>query len=347
VEALDELWPDVRNAVRRAIDSDDLDAAVDLVIHLAYEAFWRRPEAFAWIEAAVDRFGDRPGPHQHELLGAGSLVAWTLLDLPKAIALAEEALATDPASGSALDCLPEAGAVGAYNFSGQFNKAAATCRAALELLPATGNRWAEAGMWSSLALSLGIAAPQSEDARHTAAIAVESATRTGNPTIIGYAYFAQAMSLLTLDGEAAASFCQRALGFADQVHNQWLVGVTAATAASAIAIGRASTEDLGRLLAAADELHRTGWSVHAWSAAWGAVPILYELGDPDGAALLAGACQASAVTNLGSNALPDQITALQQGNGDARQLQLFNAGSTYSLPQVLRMIADDRHTQQC
>jgi predicted ATPase/class 3 adenylate cyclase len=347
VEALDALWPDVRTAIRRAIDGDDLDTAVDLVIHLAYEAFWRRPEAFAWIEAAVDRFGDQPGPHQHELLGAGSLVAWTLLDLPKAIALAERALAADPAPGSALDCLPEAGAVGAYNFSGQFDKAAATCRKALELLPATGDRWTEAGMWSSLALSIGIASPQSDDARQTSAIARESATQTGNPTIIGYAYFAQAMSHLVRDGVAAASFCQSALGFADQVHNQWLVGVTAATAASAIETGRASATDLDRLLAAADELHRTGWFVHAWSAAWGAVPILYELGDHDDAALLAGACQASGVANLGSNALPDQIIELQRGTGDARQLQLFSSGSTHSLPQVLRMVAHERQTEQC
>jgi hypothetical protein len=213
------------------------------------------------------------------------------------------------------------------------------------LLPATDDRWTEAGMWSSLALSMGIASPQSDDARQTSEIAVETATRTGNPTIIGYAHFAQAMSHLARDGVAAASFCQSALGFADQVHNQWLVGVTAATAASAIATGRASTRDLDRLLAAADELHRTGWSVHAWSVAWGAVPILYELGDYDGAALLAGACQTSGVANLGSNALPDQITALQGGNGDARQLQLFGSGSTHSLPQVLRMVAHDRASE--
>src|SRR5262249_13328787 len=161
-------------------------------------------------------------------------------------------LAADPAPGTALDCLPERAAVGAYNFTGKFDKAAATCRKALELLPATGDRWNEADMWGSLALSLGIAAPDSDDAREASAVAVEHATRTGNPTAIGYAYFARAVCHVARDGVEAASFSQRALDFAGQVHNQWLVGMTAVTASAAISAGGTSTKNLSQILAAAD-----------------------------------------------------------------------------------------------
>ena len=49
VLALDYLWPDIRVVIGRALADDDADTLIDLVVHLALEAFYRRPEALAWI----------------------------------------------------------------------------------------------------------------------------------------------------------------------------------------------------------------------------------------------------------------------------------------------------------
>jgi hypothetical protein len=88
----------------QAGERDGADVAIELVTHLAFEAFWRRPEAFTWIEAANARWGDRPGPRRPELLGAGGLAAWTQGDIEAGLRLGSAALAADAEPGSALSC---------------------------------------------------------------------------------------------------------------------------------------------------------------------------------------------------------------------------------------------------
>ena len=338
VAALDSAWPDVRTVMRRALAADDPVTAITLATHLALEALWRRPEALSWIRAAVDRFGDRPGPHRHELLGAGGVAAWVLADVPAAIALAERALAVDPAPGTALDCLPEGAAIGAYNFSGLFDRAARVCRRALDVLASGHDRWTEAVMWSNLALSLAIGPATSDDALDAAAGAIEMAARTANPTSLGVAHFSKAACLFARDAVTAAGSCERALAYADEVRNQWLIGVTAVIAASAIAANGEPEEALPSILAAADELQRTGWTTHAWSAAWGAVPLLWDLGRLEHAALLTGGCAQSGVANVGSNTLPSEIASLARHDGLDRLVALYDWGGQQSLPQLLRVV---------
>ena len=119
--------------------------------------------------------------------------------------------------------------------------------------------------------SVKISAPMSTTRLDAASVAVEKAIQTGNPTNLGVAHFSQAICLMSRDAAAAAAACERALSFGDQVRNQWLIGITAAVAAGTIGAGGKPEEALPAILAAADELHRTGWTNHAWSAAWGAV----------------------------------------------------------------------------
>jgi predicted ATPase len=205
VAQLDELWPDVRAVVRRCLDTDNADAVIELVTHLAFEAFNRRPEALAWIDEAATGWGDRPGPHRHELLGAAGMAAWTQLDVPEALRLGALALAADPNPGGALDCLPEAAALGAYSYSGQIEDELALARRTVSYLNTSTDSWILAMMHANVVLGLVLsgAAATSDEFERAAQENITVAHASGNPTVIGEAYWAYGLGLGAADPERA------------------------------------------------------------------------------------------------------------------------------------------------
>ena len=96
-------------------------------------------------------------------------------------------------------------------------------------------------------------------------------------------------------------------------------------------------------LHAAGELHRTGWSVHAWSPAWFAAAYLHQLGRHDEAALLTGACQASGSSaRLPRQRLPPELDALIAGHGDPERLKLYEHGAQLDLPELIRIATGEQ-----
>ena len=307
VKELDLLWPDVRTVARRGLDDDDADTVIELVTHLAFEAFWRRPEAFAWIEEAAARYGDRPIAHRHELLGAAGIAAWTQLDVPEGIRLGSAALAADSAPGTALDCLPEGAAIGAFAFAGRFEEALAAARGALPRLEAGSDRWNLAVMHANIVNMLAISGTHTPELQREVDASIRIAHSTGNPTAIAYAYLVDAMATSAADPTTSRAAVESARAYASEVDNRWELTMAATTIAMAPPDAQPDETALALALDAADDLHRTGWTIHAWCAMWGVIAGLSDAGRPEVAALLLGGCEASGVARLAYQQVPAEL----------------------------------------
>ena len=332
LDVLDEDWPDVRLAVRHAFDTDEADAVIDMISHLAHEAFWRRPEAFAWTTEAYSRYGDRPGPHQNDLAAVACFVAWVLLDVPNGVALAERALALNPAPCTGLWCLPEMAAVGAYNFAGQPNRAVELCQQVIPVQEAKDADWHVVHALGSLALSSALTGdnPAAIEAGERAVLVAQ---RLGNPTMTGYALFALGVSRL-MNGQdlEAAELFTTARSYATTVRNTWVSMTCASVAARDTRL--APTDQLGLLYDVIDEQQRTGWTTYAWTSMWFVPALLLQAGHDETAAFVAGACITSGTRPMYTD-LPTELAELD--TNEAHPLhQRFRQARNATLPEALR-----------
>jgi predicted ATPase/DNA-binding SARP family transcriptional activator len=331
VTTLDAEWADVRAVVRRAFATDDADTATAVIVNFAFEFLFRRPEAFAWVSQAVARYGDRPSPHRHELLAAGCVAAFTLLDVAGALDLAEKALAADPAPGTAVNCLPELAALGAYYFAAQFDRVQELSERTIAVLAPDADPWTRTSLlvgpsWAALGRG------RRDDAASMAAIAVAHAEASGHPSSLAYALGAYGLAAATGDPAAAAEMFRRGHLAAGLARNQWLL------AQSGLAMATTGPHDADVLVAsleAANQMHRTGWVTHAWMTAWVTPGILYDLNRRDEAALMLGACQASDVPRSIGQALPPDLEMLAGGHGDPHLTAFAAVGARLALPELI------------
>jgi predicted ATPase/class 3 adenylate cyclase len=337
VHTLDIEWPDVRAGVRRAFDTDNADAVIEILVYLGLEILYRRPEAFPWVNEAVARWADRAGPHRHELLGLGAVAAYTQLDVQAAVGLAERAIAADPSPGTALDYLPEAGMGGAMYFSGQLERALETYRQHFDSVMARGSRWCQAISGFSLAVAL-LAVGSTTEAGAIAAQTLQLATKTGNPTAIAAGTAAYAGAISATDPAAAAALLEHSRAMAAKVRNQWLITISANTMQMTEATGSTGADALLTLVEAADELHRTGWATHAWWALWSAPARLHRLGRREEGALVLGGCEASGIARLSFQVLPGELELLVASDSPDDLQVLRSLGAGLTLPDLLRII---------
>ncbi len=330
VQVLDRLWPDVRAAVRAGFDRADADTVTTIIVYLAYEIFYRRPEAFDWVTEAVDRWGDTDSPHRHELLAAGGYIAFARQQVTRAVELAELALQVDPAPGQAIDCLPEIVALGAWFFTGDFERG----QPIIERLVAGADLRAAATTAAVASLNQSILGDK-EAAVALAATAEELAKATGNPSTIAYALMCGANALARTDRVAAETLRHRSLAAAASVRNQWILGMLGTLQAVA-----GDTESLRACVDAAVVLQQAGWTTHAWHTAWSLPGLLYTLGRPNDAALVLGACHASGVARAGQW-LPPTLEQSASGDTNAQVDEPRNLGAKLNLTQVFRLI-DER-----
>ena len=348
VEVLDVLWPDVRLAVRWCLDNDDADSTTVLLTHLAIEAWWRRPEAFAWVTEAVRRFGERDsGTHRPELLGAGGLAAFVgRQDAEAAIDLGERAMALLPYPGAALDCLPELAAYSGYLFTEQHDRGAEIARRAVAGLENDSDRWKQAMMQIGVSLAEVVWGDSPERMDREVSRAVALARTIGNPTLIVIANYIQAVRLARLDPVVAIHLIEDVRASAMAARNQFFVMQSAMALSPALtATGQPETA-LSAALTATDELQRAGWPLHAWSMAWSMLDPLWELGHWETAALLFGGCEASGVRRLGSQSLPPELEILSLGGGQSELQEVRHIGSHTPLTDLVRVAADHMASAQ-
>jgi hypothetical protein len=336
VATLDAIWADVRLVVRRALAAGDAETAITVVTHLAIEGMWRRPEVFSWASDAVDRFGSRPGPHRHELLGVACMGAGVRLDFDLAIALGREAMACDPAPGTSLDCLPESALGGVYGFLGRVDDAEAVLRPAFVALDGSPDTWNTAILHAMLALEL-IIAGQDTGVREEVARALAAANASRNPTALAHAWFARGCATMGTEPEAAVNHLQTSLSIATSVRNGWIGAIGAATLAGAQSeLHPADAFDA--YIVAADRLRRMGLLTHAWGIINQAAELAVTLGRRDEAALLIGACEASGALGLMSAQGPFNLDDLFADQDAAHLASLCERGRALSLSDVLDVL---------
>jgi predicted ATPase/DNA-binding CsgD family transcriptional regulator len=307
VEQLDVLWPDVRAVVKRALDNDDADAAIEFVTYLAPEAAWRRIEAFAWIEEAAARWGDRPGPHRHELLGAACMVASHRSDVPEAIRLAPMALTPDPNPAGAVDYSPQRAALGAFIFAGRYAEAEAIARRAVATLRTGTDRYTLALLLADLTIILGVGGiGDSDEYKRAVEESLTVAYSTANPTAIAYAYFAASAQLNAEPARTRAAL-ERARAYAGEVDNLFLLTMTATLIAMVPLGAQPDAVALAIVFDAIEDLHRTGWTTNAWFAMWGVIPGLFDLGHTEAAAMVLGGCESSGVSRAADHHVPSDL----------------------------------------
>jgi predicted ATPase/DNA-binding SARP family transcriptional activator len=339
VAVLDAEWPDVRAAVDRALEVDDADAVISLVVHLALEAMWRRPEALPWIEEAVRRYGDGAGPRRRELLGAGCLSAFSAGDIAEAVRRADVALAIDPEPGASVDVLPEAGAAGAYWFAGDYEPAVAACGRALDRAGALLELVDQALLFSSLAL--GTIPRSREEAASASARARDAALASQNPSQIAYTTAIYAF----IHPRDAAAALDEASRMASEVRNRFAAALVAEVVArrqwSALRRG-ASADEANRavssFVALSRENYQAGWLTHARVVGRDLAALLFELARPDVAAAVLGGCDAFGTIPVPVNGpFPVALDELSRGGGSNELRRSYEFGRRAKFSDLLRL----------
>jgi hypothetical protein len=166
--------------------------------------------------------------------------------------------------------------------------------------------------------------------------ALALAERIGNPTLIAYAAFMTgSASGLAGDTNRAAADLQLARSAALEVRNAW-IGAMSGVSTNWSALELEPAEILARAVDAVDELQRTGWTSHAWNAAWFLPTWLLALGRSEEAAFVHGACSTSGIGDLLAS-LPEPLTSLPDG-GDPVLAARYRQGEHRTLADVIRVV---------
>ena len=240
--------------------------------------------------------------------------------MPEGIRLGTATLVADPNPGSALDCLPENGAIGSFMAAGRFEEAAAVARRAVAHLAAGTEPLEPRHDDASLANILGFSGigTGSEELERALEEGITLAHSVSNPTVIAYAYWV-ACSTATTDPARLRAAAEMARAYASEVDNRWLLTMAAAM----IAAGPGTEPDdtaMAVAFDAAEDLHRTGWSTHAWWTMWGTIAGLFDLGHIEAAAMVLGGCESSGVSRMAFSQVPAQIEDDSLGTASFRRL---------------------------
>lgn len=264
VRQLDLAWPDIRAAFHRSLERDEPTAAIHLATHLAWEAFYRRPEACTWIDEANRRFETVAHPHRHELVGAAAFAAWVLGEPARALKLGQEAMALDPSPGTAVDRLPEWATVNALGWTGE---AQSGIDLAWNTIATLADEPFLLAFWLSTMPIAYSFVGDLQSGRDPSARALEMANGLKNPSLLAYSSIGACIAHLESDPEQAIDILRHGKSLALSVGNSWLeysltgLGLSISTSVP----GHDSGTDLQRSIELARIWSRRGWNLHAWA----------------------------------------------------------------------------------
>jgi hypothetical protein len=115
-----------------------------------------------------------------------------------------------------------------------------------------------------------------------------------------------ALATSTTDPAMCRVALEHARAYASEVDNHWVL-TTAATTIAMAPLDALDEAAVALALEAADDLHRTGWTTHAWCAMWGVITGLWALNRAEAAALVLGGCKASGVARLAYQHVPADL----------------------------------------
>jgi predicted ATPase/DNA-binding SARP family transcriptional activator len=344
LDTLDDLFDDLRLAVRHALDAGDLDTALGVVVAAREHAFRRlRYELIGWAETALaERAADG-----HRLAAAGwGIVAYGRFvrgEIDAAIELGERSVELAARDGTDALGLPERALGNAYVFTGDIPRFTIALERLAETAVAAGDdaRMAHAFYMCSLSetRTAGI-----EIGMQHAQRAAEAAARSGNPTAQAQAAYAAGIWAAADDAALARALLQRSEQLARDVGNLWfeLFARTETLWLQAI-----EGDPRGALIGFADVIsawHRAGDWANQWLSLRHVLGICLLLRADDLAATIHGALDRAGAVNAfpfqpaAAADLARQLTELRERMGDQRFIAAQQQGNTTSTSVVIDLI---------
>jgi predicted ATPase/DNA-binding CsgD family transcriptional regulator len=285
VEQLDRAWPDIRAAFHRSLERDDPTAAIELATRLAWEGFYRRPEACAWIEEANRRFGGVPHPHRHELVGAAAFAAWVLGQPEHALLLGQQAMVLDPSPGTAIDRLPEWATLNSLGWTGDVQPG---IDLALQTITTLEHEPFLLAFWLATMPIAYSFKNDLETGRGSVNRAIQIASGLNNPSLSAFTSLGASLAHIASEPALAIDILQRGKTVARSVKNSWLeYALTDLELVVSTSLpGRDPLADLQRSIELAQIKSRHGWVLHAWGGLSTIARLLVDNGRDKDAALL-------------------------------------------------------------
>jgi predicted ATPase/DNA-binding SARP family transcriptional activator len=303
--------------------------AFRVVAALAFSAISTRSTVGAWAERVVPQIGTCPPELRATVLGAAAWSAFLAGDLPLAQRRAEDALRQPASSDPNSLGMPKTVLSRTYALTGQPERGASIAQEARQQAAQRG--WdVYAGAFYAMEAMAWTDDGNHAAARRPAIEAVEVTRKVGNPGMSATACYAAAQALWLTDPQTARTLLEDSLvltraGALDSIHG------FALSLAGAI---RARTGDLPGALTVLHEatlqLHRDGNRLGLGVTLQRAAAVLARLGDPEPAAILAGAVAAHFTVTVGN------IHAQEQAEIDDTQSNVRRALGEAAYTTALR-----------
>jgi predicted ATPase/class 3 adenylate cyclase len=276
VDRMDTEWANIRVAFQRSMEFDDPDVSSELVLLMFIDAGFRRPEASGWILQAYQRNGSVRHTHRHELIGAAGWLTWEKGDPEGALALGRQAMAADPAPGTAIDRLPEWAFVAGLAFTGEPAKAG---RIITSVLASVSTDPFLEVLWNYLFTLTCELEGNPGGGSESAAIAERISRSLNNPTALALAAWARATAIGASDPTRNAELLSVAI---DHCRSVRLTLLEQALEQRALGLrrllGYPAIETLHKLLEHARLFARNGLMMFGWPQLVPMAFCLHELG---------------------------------------------------------------------
>jgi predicted ATPase/class 3 adenylate cyclase len=207
----------LRAAVAWALDRDtdeDPDVALQILAALWQEAVLDRGSGIGgWAERAVEVIKDSPSDLRATVVATAGFGAFHRGDLARAEALARDAFEATRETDDATAAWAAMLLSNATLSTGQLEKALAILDDAASWVPET-NSYTHSAVHAVLAINRRLVG-DSDGAREAAAIALDIASASGQPSALALALYATGMALLNVDAARAREACERSLALAE------------------------------------------------------------------------------------------------------------------------------------
>jgi predicted ATPase len=288
VSALDRDFDNLRAAHQWAIEHDDADTALRLVVALREYSFrTMRAEIINWADEAVSLAGNTAHPRLPVALGVAAYGRFVRGDLEGAIERAERAISTAEATGADSSGLAERALANAWFYRGEVERAMEWTERML--------RSARRGSPARLAHALYMRSVACTDigdhqqGRQAAAEAGAAALASGSPTAKAQASYALGHALASTAPTEAAAHLQDAADLAQKAGNRWIQAFALTEVLALQARQHHPQAALAQYADVIDLWYRGGDWANQWLSLRNVLGLLVQLRDYHGAAILHGA----------------------------------------------------------
>jgi predicted ATPase/DNA-binding SARP family transcriptional activator len=344
LDAFDELFDDLRLAVRNSMQGDDLATALGIIVFAREYSFRRlRYELIGWAETALAIDGASSQPLAAAAWGIVAYGRYVRGEIDAAIDLGERA--AELANRECTDCLGMADrALGnAYVFRGDTRRSSAALDRLVDEAAASGSdaRIAHACYMRSLSETRAAGA---DVGLKYAELAAQAANRCGNHTALAQAAYATGVWTATTDPAHSRENLQRSETLAHEAGNLWFELFARTETLWLRAIDGEPAEALRAFADVTAAWHRAGDWANQWLSLRHVLGICHMLGADElaaviyGALVRAGAIDAFPFEPSSAAQLAQTVVEIREGLGEQRFEAAHQHGQSASTSTVIDLI---------